>query len=93
LKKKISASTDIGNGSTSNPGSITSADTDLRTDTNDGDLPTSDAHLLVQIHVDETAADVETDDDDDENDLSPDSAALSVVSENSPDIPSTSTGN
>jgi len=86
--KTSSASTGAETGYGDNPEPITSADTGSRTDSDDINPQTSDAGLLAQIHEDETAADVEPDDDDDEHSFCPDSLSSSVVSENSLDIPS-----
>ena len=85
--KTSSASTSAETGNGDNLEPIASADTGSRTDSDDINPQTSDAHLLAQIHEDETAADVEPDDDD-EHSSCPDSLSSSVVSENSLDIPS-----
>ena len=85
--KTTSASTSAETGNGDNPEPTASADTGSRTDSDDINPQTSDAHLLAQIHEDETAADVEPDDDD-EHSSCPDSLSSSVVSENSLDIPS-----
>jgi len=85
--KTSSASTGAETGNGDNPEPIASADTGSRTDSDDINPQTSDAGLLAQIHEDETAADVEPDDDD-EHSFCLGSLSSYVVSENSLDISS-----